>query len=47
MRWNFTSRAIFTVHLSKQKLIDVFDFIDSKDFKNDAQTIKEAVGLKN
>lgn len=32
----------------KAKLIEVFDFIiESDDFRNDAQTIREAVGLKN
>lgn len=47
-RWNFTSRAVFTVQLYKAKLIEVFDFIiESDDFRNDAQTIREAVGLKN
>lgn len=47
-RWNFTSRAVFTVHSHRERLIEVFNFIiDAEDFKNDSQTIREAVGLKN
>nr|CAI5823858.1 unnamed protein product [Callosobruchus analis] len=47
-RWNFTSRAVFTVLANKQSLIEVFNFIINNDsFKNDNHTIREAVGLRN
>nr|CAI5849736.1 unnamed protein product [Callosobruchus analis] len=42
-RWNFTSRAVFTVLANKQSLIEVFNFIINNDsFKNDNHTIREA-----
>nr|CAI5869807.1 unnamed protein product [Callosobruchus analis] len=47
-RWNFISRAVFTVFANKQSLIEVFNFINNNDsFKNDNHTIREAVGLRN
>nr|CAI5852687.1 unnamed protein product [Callosobruchus analis] len=47
-RWNFTSRAVFTVLANKQSLFEVFNFIVNNDsFKNDNHTIREAVGLRN
>jgi hypothetical protein len=47
-RWNFTSRAVFTVSINKDVLIEVFEHIINRDdFKNDQQTIREATGLKN
>nr|CAI5858564.1 unnamed protein product [Callosobruchus analis] len=47
-RWNFTSRALFTVPANKQSLIEVFNFIIINDsFKNDNHMIREAVGVRN
>jgi hypothetical protein len=41
-RWNFTSRAVFTVSTNKDVLIDVFEHIINRDdFKNDPQTINK------
>ena len=46
-RWNFTSHSVFTIYKNKNKLIEVFDFImDSDEFKNDAQSVREAESLK-
>jgi hypothetical protein len=47
-RWNFTSRAVFTVSTNKDVLIEVIEHIINRDdFKNNQQTIREATGLKN
>jgi hypothetical protein len=45
-RWNFTSRAIFTVNSHRHKLIEVFDFIINNNSFDDL-SIREALGLKN
>nr|CAI5866245.1 unnamed protein product [Callosobruchus analis] len=46
-RWNFSSRAVVTVESQRRKLIEVFEFIlESEDFFNDNQTLREAYGLR-
>nr|CAI5867315.1 unnamed protein product [Callosobruchus analis] len=46
-RWNFSSRAVVTVESQRKKLIEVSEFIlESEDFFNDNQTLREAYGLR-
>lgn len=46
IRWNFSSRVVYTIEKYRKNTIDVFEYMaESEQFKNDQVTLREAFAL--